>query len=359
MATNDEMEVLKECFLGKAPSVDLLEAIGPGEFTSLIFEVTLGRKGFDKEIVSYLASDVLKDEFIAKAREHFESYFKSEYDIKRTVRELDPSVRLVYLETFPQTLPFISYYIDSTDGISYIREKLETREGFEEIEPYLKGLLWRWGDDGIVETAFGWSQNLSWLPINDDGEKFYSRLLKTDEQVRATLSGVDFEKHSSHVEMIFGHARIIPSWLINEAFSTASLDTYMSYMDALKENTCSEANEALAQLDMISSEAKPIPGRPSIELVNELKKLRAIDRSRNGQLSREGSERLEILEHETLSYEATYNLKVKALSRAKAQEASGELSDPFKVVELEDLISKIEDYMAYRAVKNYLREAAI
>lgn len=107
-------------------------------------------------------------------------------------------------------------------------------------------------------------------------------------------------------------------------------------------------------LDKIEKqEGVPTPGRPSQELVDSIKLLRARVKAGYGD-----SNKLEELEYEALAYETSLKAKRAALARALVAEEAGTATNPFAVTELETLIEGIERYISQKAKRDFVKNAA-
>lgn len=356
MATKEELAVLRTQFAGTIPTRKELEAVTDEEFRALIFERVLNYYGLDG-CDQYLESELLTNAASKALHNHYGDKLPNTRKIEESFRKLTSEAKIPFIRNFPAELPRFHEWIPYDALLEYLTEATRSKEEFEIVKPVLAKFLYMYGIlpevRELVEGAFAQDQSLAWLAHTDDSETMkYGYLFETEEQVKRTFENEDFYESSRLVLMAFTSSKVIPEWLLSEAFSKADHENATKYWDALEKNP--HATEVVSLLEGIADDAELTPGRPSIEQVIELKEFRARARrkasARTAKLNRSKLERLEL---DSLSYEIPYNLKVKALERAKAQEKSGELKDPYKVVELEDLISRVDAYREVQAVKKW------
>lgn len=348
MATPQELAVFEKLLAGEVVEPTELEEVDDPAFVKLVLERYM-KDGFSY-ISRYFASEKLAAPVAEILQRRFEGKLPETYGYDGAIRALDAEQKLTLLKIFPNDFARLHVGLDRDVVLDYVRKAIKTDEGAETIRPFLRGITYTFGNDAeIVERMFEYTQELSWICAHDEDAVKFGHLFDTDEQVKKTFESESLNKINHLAVMVFTSSSIIPRWLVRNAFEDASFETFNAYRKALKGNPA--AADIIEELNAASVAANPFPGRPDIEKVEKLKALRALARKNSSYHSA-----LEMLELDALAYERPYNLKLKALERAKAQEASGELSDPFKVVELEALIERVEAFMVLRAVNEYLFE---
>lgn len=348
MATLQELAVLEQVLTGREVSVEELEGVEDQTFVWQVLNYYLSRDFL--LFAPYLKSHVLVDTVDEVLINHYEDKLPQTYGFNAAIRTLDADQKIALLRTFPNDFARLYAGLDRDFVLDYLRKVVQSDEGAKSIKPNLQMITYRFGNDTeFVERMFEYTQELSWICFNEEDVLKFGYVFEADEQVKNTFESASWDRVSDLALMVFTSSKIIPRWLVRDAFENVSIETFNAYRKALKSNPA--AADIVEEFNAAAAAAKPFPGRPDIHKVEKLKALRALARkkgSRHGELAN--------LELDALAYEHPYNLKLKALERAKAQETSGELTDPFKVVELENLIERVETFMVIRAVNEYLFE---
>lgn len=344
-----ELDVVRIVMNGDYPSVHLLGKIEDEEFLTLIFKKFL-KKRFSS-LDPYLSHEALFKPLSLALTSAFGEKLPRGYWERDAIKALTAEARLTLMKIFPGDANLLGIGIKPETVIEIIREQVKTDSGYEAFKYDLSGFLTNYGsDDEIVKIAFSREQSLSWLPVYGktglEKVREYTRLFENEEQVLKTFEGKNLTDYSDRAAIVFEVSKVIPAELLVKAFSYANAAGITAYMKALESNPA--AATVFHNLQEAAASARPLPGRPSLEKVEEMKRLRA--RTKRNEPSTE----YQTLELENLSYSYPYALKLKALERAKSQEASGELNDPFKVVELENLIERIEATIAVREIRKYV-----
>lgn len=349
MATPQELAVLEKLLARDAVSAAELEGVDDPVFVEIVLERFM-KEGFD-HFSRYFASEKLADPVTDILQRRFEGKLPETYWYDAAIRELNSEQKIALLKIFPKDFARLHVGLDGDFVLDYVRKVTQTDEGAEAIKPFLRGITYSFGNDvEFVERMFEYTQELSWICGREEDAVKFGYLFETEEQIKNTFESASSDELSHLALMVFTSSSIIPRWLLRDAFEDSSIDTFNAYRKALKSNPA--AADIVEELNAAAAAAKPVPGRPSIDKVEKLKAMRAWSRKKGVRIGAQ----LENLELDALAYEHPYNLKLKALERAKVQEASGELTDPFRVVELENIIDRVETFMVMRAVNEYLFE---
>lgn len=352
MATLQELTVLEQVLTGKEVSVEELEGVKDQSFVWQVLNYYLSRDFllFAPYLKSQLLADTVDDVLINR----YEDKLPETYGFNAAIRALDADQKIALLRVFPKDFTRLYAGLDRDFVLDYLRKVVQTDEGAESIKPNLQMITYRFGNDAeFVEWMFEYTQELSWICFNEEDALKFGYVFEADEQVKNTFDSASWDRVSDLALLVFTSSKIIPRWLVRDAFEDSSIERFNVYRKALESNPA--AADIVEELNAAAAAAKPFPGRPDIHKVEKLKELRVLARKKGSHNHGE----LANLELDALAYEHPYNLKLKALDRAKAQEASGELTDPFKVVELENLIQRVETFMVMRAVNEYLFEQPV